>query len=152
MLNSFWWGKNKDDKQGIRWLNWDKFYENKVLGGIGFIKLNDFNLALIGKQAWRIHTRPDLLVSKIFKCRYFSKSSFLHAEAGPNPGYVWRSILPAQELIRSGTRRTIGDGCDTSVFSDPWLPSKLRPIPESHDHENLIGIRVCNLLEQDTLA
>ncbi|WOG91125.1 hypothetical protein DCAR_0310373 [Daucus carota subsp. sativus] len=56
------------------------------------------------------------------KARYYPNSDFLGAKMGSNPSYVWRSILEAQEVIKKGTRRRIGNGDDTMVWKDPWLP------------------------------
>lgn len=49
------------------------------------------------------------------KARYFPKGDFLTAEIGINPSYMWRSILFAQEDVKSGCRRRIGDGASTKV-------------------------------------
>lgn len=111
--------KNQADKRGIHWINWDKLCVDKDFGGMGFRKIQEFNLALLGKQAWRIHINLDLLVSKIFKSRYFPKMSFLEADVGANPSYIWRSLFTTQELIRMGAFRTIDDRKDTFAFSDP---------------------------------
>lgn len=88
---------------------------------MGFKKFHDFNNALLKKKAWRMHSCPDLLISKIFRARYFPRSTFLDAVMGSNPNYVWRSILVAQDLIRKGSLKSIGDGRSSIVFNDPWL-------------------------------
>ena len=49
MLNSFWWGNDRDLK-GIRWMRWEKVCVQNKNGGIGFRKLHEFNLALLWKQ------------------------------------------------------------------------------------------------------
>lgn len=56
------------------------------------------------------------------KARYFPKTDFLNAKLGDNPSYMWRSILSAQDIVRKGCRRKIGDGKDTFVWKVPWLP------------------------------
>ncbi|XP_019191686.1 PREDICTED: uncharacterized protein LOC109186207 [Ipomoea nil] len=42
------------------------------------------------KQGWRILSQPDSIVAKIFKTRYFPRSSFLEANIGANPSYCSR--------------------------------------------------------------
>ena len=51
----------------------------KSEGGLGFRDLQDFNMALLGKQLWRIQTRPDLLMSRIMKAKYFPGKSIWEA-------------------------------------------------------------------------
>ena len=113
MMNSFWWGKICDSSKGIHWLCWDRMCKKKSNGGMGFKKLQEFNVALLGKQVWRILTRPDLLVSRVYKARNFPTCSFLEVGLGCNPSYLWKSILAAQKLVRIGVRKLIGDGYNT---------------------------------------
>lgn len=40
---------------------------------------------------------------------------------GSNPSYMWRSIMAAQDVVRQGSRRRIGDGETTSVWKIPEL-------------------------------
>ena len=49
VLNSLWWGSKKNGGRGISWLMWDRLYIPKMGGRLGFQKLHDFNLALLGK-------------------------------------------------------------------------------------------------------
>jgi hypothetical protein len=88
MLNSFWWGGGVNNK-GIKWLAWDRLTFPKAFGGMGFRDFRSFNLAMIAKQGWNIMTKPHSLVSKIFKARYFPKSSLFDAPLGHNPSYAW---------------------------------------------------------------
>lgn len=57
----------------------------KTKGGLGFRDMESFNLALLAKQAWRITTSPELLLSKIIKARYFPNSSFFLADVRDRP-------------------------------------------------------------------
>lgn len=120
-MNGFWWGQGQSGR-GIRWMAWEKLCVSKYGGGLGVKNLRSFNLAMLAKQGWRILNEENPLVSKLFKARYFPKTDFLNATAGANPSYVWRSILSAQDAIRAGCRRRIGDGADTKVWGSPWLP------------------------------
>lgn len=64
----------------------------KNSGGMGFRKLHDFNLALLGKQAWCFLNQPVLFVTKIFRARYFPRGTFLEATICNNLSYTWRSL------------------------------------------------------------
>lgn len=94
IMNQFWWKGTKGSK-GIHWLSWDRMCVKKSSVVLGFRKLQDFNVALLGKQGWRLIVKPDSLVAKIYKARYFPDSSFLTEKVGSNPSYIWRSIMEA---------------------------------------------------------
>lgn len=93
------------------------------MGGMGFRDLECFNLAILAKQAWRVVTELKLLVSRILKALYFSHNTFFTADLGDRPSLTWRSILPARPGLFQGLRRRIGNGLDTSIWGDFWLPS-----------------------------
>nr|KYP40160.1 hypothetical protein KK1_038494 [Cajanus cajan] len=50
MLNSFWWGSDRNLGRGIHWLNGERLTMRKEHGGKGFCHLYDLNLAMLGKQ------------------------------------------------------------------------------------------------------
>ena len=80
----------------MAWLSWDKLCEPKANGGMGFRQLNQFNLALLAKQGWRLQVMHDslVLVYGLFKARYFPHTDFVHASMGNCPSYAW-SIMAA---------------------------------------------------------
>lgn len=55
---------------------------------MGFRNFRDFNLVSLGKQGWRFISRPESLVSKVFKEKYFPKVLFLEAIRGNNSSYI----------------------------------------------------------------
>ncbi|XP_024630838.1 uncharacterized protein [Medicago truncatula] len=123
MMNSFWWGHGGSSNRGLNWLSWEKLSVHKNDGGMGFKDFVAFNVAMLGKQGWQLQTKPDSLVSKIFKARYYPNSNFLDAKLGHNPSFVWRSILSAKVVVRQGARWKIGAGFDIPIISEPWIGS-----------------------------
>jgi len=121
MMNSYWWGTNQEHGRGIIWQGWDRLCRKKDIGGLGFINLLCFNIALLGKLGSKLVVKPHSLVSRIIKARYFPRGDFLHATPGHDPSYVWRSILSSQEVLRKGTSWRIGTGQKVSVCSEAWL-------------------------------
>lgn len=137
IMNRFWWETKSSGGGGVHWLSWSRMCVPKKLGGLGFKRLHEFNLALLAKQGWRFLTQPDSLATKIFKARYFADGSFLQAKLGANPSYVWRSIFASQELLQRGCYRRIGNGRTTNIWGEPWLPDKDAPLlvtPRSEFH------------------
>ncbi|XP_019167563.1 PREDICTED: uncharacterized protein LOC109163264 [Ipomoea nil] len=149
-MNRYWW-RSKDD-QGIHWKAWDKLCIPKKYGGLGFKELHAFNLAMLGKQAWRLLTKPDSLVSRIFKARYYPKGTFFDACVGNNPSYCWRSIMAAQGLICGGVRRRIGNGKETLIWDHPWLQDENNAKIITEKPPYLAQATVMGLIDQETAA
>lgn len=55
---------------------------------MGFCNLKAFNLALLGKQAWRLQTQPDLLVSRLYKAKYYPHGDVWNASKRINGSFV----------------------------------------------------------------
>lgn len=103
-------------------------YEYKeIKGGLGFRRLHNFNLALLGKQGWRLITNPECLLSKIYEGRYYPWGNFLNANLGCNPSFVWQSILESQTMLKSGTGCRLGSGTTVDIKNDPWFPCAVDP-------------------------
>ena len=84
---------------------------------MGFRVLKAFNLALLAKQGWRILKNPDSLVHKVFKAKYFAETTFMEAQMGKRPTYIWRSILSTGEVINIGSRWGIGNGSRVHIWN-----------------------------------
>jgi hypothetical protein len=119
MMNSFWWGSGGASNRGIHWLSWERLAMHKNHGGMGFKDLTAFNLAMLGKQGWKLQTDTNSLISRIFKARYFPQGTYLTASLGHNPSYVWRSILQARFIVRGGARWCIGSGATIHILREP---------------------------------
>ncbi|GAU20408.1 hypothetical protein TSUD_12260 [Trifolium subterraneum] len=78
-------------------------------------------MVMVAKQAWNIIQNPESLAAKLFKARYFPRSSLLEASLGYNPSYAWRSIWKAKQILLHGCRWRIGSGDRIRVMYDPWL-------------------------------
>ncbi|KAL5563736.1 hypothetical protein UlMin_033483 [Ulmus minor] len=125
----FWWGRNSEKKR-MHWCTWEKLCVHKADRGMGFKDLRSFNRALLAKQAWRIHSSPTSLVSRVLKGFYFQTSSFLQVKAKSTSSFVWRSILWVRGLYMQGIRRKIGSGEDTFIYHDGWLlPEAILSLP-----------------------
>lgn len=126
-------------------MSWERMGLRKSEGGMGFRSVRDFNIALLGKQAWRLLVHPNNLVSRIFKARYYPSGSFLTAQIGSNPSYIWRSVFVAQNLIKQGISCRVGDGQSLFIKDVPWLPDVADPFVQSNS-EAFLNQKVFSLM------
>jgi hypothetical protein len=73
-----WWGK-EDGKRKLHWRSWEWLSTPKLLGGMGFRDMVLFNQAMLGRQGWRLLTKPTSLCARVLKGRYFPHTDFWHA-------------------------------------------------------------------------
>ncbi|XP_057756347.1 uncharacterized protein LOC130975593 [Arachis stenosperma] len=82
--------------------------------------LNDYN-SISGQEGWRLMTRPNSLVTKVFRSRYFRHSSFLKADIGYNPSWAWRSLLEGRKVLEKGIFWQIGRRSAVKIWEDCWV-------------------------------
>jgi len=128
IIANYWWGSAADSRR-IHWQRWDDLTRPKIQGGMGFRDLRLFNLAMLGKQGWRLMTRPDSLCTKVLKGRYFHDSDFLSASRKKHASHTWRAILAGREVLQQGLIRKIGNGSATNVWENRWIPNHFEGKP-----------------------
>ena len=112
---------------------------------MGFRDLHAYNLAMLAKQAWCLIHNNGSLFFRVYKARYLPNTSFLEAELGTNPSFVWQSLLAARDIIHVRFRWTIGDGRNISVAAHSWLPHP--PVFLNTPSQNM---KVADLIDNDT--
>lgn len=118
-LPRFWWRSSQSNASKLNWMSWDRMTKHKNAGGMGFRHFRDFNIAMLGKQLWRLITKSNSLVARVYKAKYFANSDIFHFELGHNPSFIWRSLLAAKQLIIDGIRWRIGDGTKIQILNQP---------------------------------
>lgn len=88
---------------------------------MGLTDLCSFNLAMLGKEVWRIIHIPNALFSRFLKSKYFPNCDILEAIPKSNASYTWKSMCGDFRLIHSGVRWRIGDGRMIKVWEDNGL-------------------------------
>ncbi|GKV27974.1 hypothetical protein SLEP1_g37084 [Rubroshorea leprosula] len=121
IMNRYWWGGGEEEYK-IYWLEWRRMAILKKDGGLGFRAMHEFNIAMLGKQGWRLLTNPDSLAARLMKAKYYPRTDFLHAQVKPTCSLTWRSIWNSMDLLKQGCRKLIGNGLNTEIWGDPWLP------------------------------
>lgn len=145
LMNSFWW-TGSQDRKGIKWQRWERLCVRKELGGIGFKDLQQFNLAMLAKQGWRIFTNPNCLMVRLLKAKYFRVRDFWEAREGGNPSSIWKNILTGRDVLKQGVRRRIGDGQGTWVCRMPWFPDRVNGFVTTEAAEGMPELKVSDLM------
>lgn len=73
-------------------LRWEVLCKGKDKGGLRFCDIEVFNFSLLGKQCWRIIQKPDSMVAKVLKAKYFVGRTFMESQLRGRHSYVWCSI------------------------------------------------------------
>ena len=109
---------------------------------MGFRDLKCFNRALLGKQAWKLITKPTSLCARILKGKYYPYSDLLHANKGKHTSHTWRAIYDGKDVLQKGIINRIGNGKNTKVWEDNWIPNRktMKPLWKSfHTYINLVA-------------
>jgi hypothetical protein len=93
-------------------------------GGMGFRGMPTFNLAMLGKQCWRLLTEPNSSCARVLKGRYFPNEDFLNASKPRSASYTWRSILKGKKLLQLGLFWRVRDGSKSVLISERQLDSE----------------------------
>ncbi|KAL5537585.1 hypothetical protein UlMin_044677 [Ulmus minor] len=93
-----------------------------MLSSLMALDLSVFNQAMIGKQVWRLVTRPFSLAARVLKAKYYPNSSIWEADANDSSSYTWKSILWGRNLVAQGTRWRVGNGESISIYQSRWVP------------------------------
>lgn len=119
-ISNYWWS-SKVDRRGLHWRRWSDLTLPKCHGGMGFRDIKLFNIAMLGKQGWRLLTNQSSLCARVLKGKYFPNGDFMTARNKRNSSHTWRSILAGRKALQIGLIRRIGDGRSTNIWSDRWI-------------------------------
>jgi hypothetical protein len=78
IIRIFWWHGVQDNqhKKSINYKSWDAICKPKKEGGLGIRDLKLVNKGMLISTAWRFVHKPDLVVAKIIKAKYYPTASF----------------------------------------------------------------------------
>ena len=144
----FWWGQVGNERKKHS-KSWDKLTLSKKDGGMGFQDLRSFNLAMLAKQGSRLLNDTNSLLYQCFKARYFPRTSILEATKSPNCSFVWRTLVAALPILKTGHCWRVGDGFSVNVYRHRWIPNypTNKPLFSVRDDEE--EVRVSSLINQD---
>ncbi|KAL9683373.1 hypothetical protein QQ045_015194 [Rhodiola kirilowii] len=91
IIRKFWWSGDKEGRT-IHWTNQSKLCMLKDKGGLNFRDISTFNEALLAKQYWMLLERPDSIICRTLKAKYFKHSDLLSSHLSHNCSLAWRGI------------------------------------------------------------
>jgi len=95
LFKKFLWGGGVESRK-IYWVHWDKVCLEKEEGGLGIENLKIFNLALLGKWEWRIHTQKNSMWVKVFLNKY-GESNIRIIRGGRHCSIWWKYLQISRE-------------------------------------------------------
>lgn len=115
----FWWS-SKQKGRGWAMLAWENLCLPKGMGGLGFQDFRSFNLALLGRQVWRLINNKDTLCFRVLSAKYFPDGNIFNAKRVDKLSYAWTSITAAAKAFNSGLGWHIGNGRNAKISQDKW--------------------------------
>ena len=115
------------------------------------VYLKAFNSAMIGKQAWKLVTSPNSLITRLLKAKYYPRSDYFGASVGHNPSYIWRGLWRVKEMVCRGFQWSIRTGEYISVWHQPWLGNQEQLTPVTEFHNMWSELKVANLLQVNAI-
>ena len=104
-------------------VSWVDISLPKNEGGLGIKNLEIWNKAVMSKHIWNlIRLDSSSLWVDWVKLYLFRDHSFWDIPIPKSCSWTWRKILKLQPLIRPLIQHIIGDGADTWLWVDEWLP------------------------------
>ncbi|KAL4339385.1 hypothetical protein GQ457_08G031180 [Hibiscus cannabinus] len=128
-IRRFWWS-GKGSTRGWPLVAWDDICLPKPAGGIGFKDLHLFNIALLGKQIWRLLSAPGSLLYRTLRAKYFLDGDLFRASALALSSFAWKGLHRAMLRLRDGFYWTLGIDSQVFLFHDRWGVSPLSPLLE----------------------
>jgi hypothetical protein len=90
---------------------------------MGFRDMESFNVALLAKQVWRLLSKPDSLYAQVLRARYYPDGNLLNTKPKSGSSYTWQSILAGLDCFKRDYIWRVGDGSQTKIWEDNWIPS-----------------------------
>ncbi|TYH19513.1 hypothetical protein ES288_A05G357900v1, partial [Gossypium darwinii] len=118
-MSRMWWNNN-DKACGWAMMAWEKMCYPKGMGGIGFRDLQLFNLALLGRQVWKLMTHMDTLCFKVLSAKYFPNGDVFSYRQVDKASFTWSSIAAAAEAFKDGFGWQVGNGDMINIWADNW--------------------------------
>lgn len=71
----------------------------------------------------------------MYKAKYFLNSNLWQASEKPNHSWIWKQILRQRETFKEAVAITRGNGQNTNLWEDIWIPNKILKDYVNHDYD-----------------
>ncbi|KAL3625781.1 hypothetical protein CASFOL_030310 [Castilleja foliolosa] len=144
LFKRFWWGSNKNGNS-LMLKSWDALCSPKAVGGMGFRRMEDLNIALVSKLAWMVCSNKDTLWVKLLYSKYMRGKSFLSDNLNsPGCSWTWKDIVSCKNLIKKGALYPINLNSNVLIWSEPWIPT----IPDFTPLDTLNALFPLNIVQE----
>lgn len=83
-------------------LGWDTVCTPKGMKGLRFKDMQLFNIALLGRQLWRLVNNKETLCYHALSSKYFSDGDPFYPKSVDKPSYIWSRLCSAVSALRIG--------------------------------------------------
>ena len=108
------------------------------------------NKALVAKMTWDVVNNSDKRWVVVFKKKYVRNRNFMKMPNPKSAFWAAQSIFVCRKVISKGLCHRIGDGLNTWIFEDPWVPNEPGFIPQIRSGVSIAVHLVADLINQDT--
>ncbi|KAK5842469.1 hypothetical protein PVK06_004831 [Gossypium arboreum] len=129
-------------------LSWKTLCHPKRMGGIGIRDISLFNLALLGRQVWRLINNKELCY-KVLSSKYFPDGNIFNSKKVDKASFTWTSIAAAANTFKDGFGWQVGNGNKINIKEDNWGMEGLTNRALNVDLLDLNNRRVSDLWNKD---
>ncbi|KAL3616244.1 hypothetical protein CASFOL_039634 [Castilleja foliolosa] len=123
IIRKFWWGTNANGN-ALMLKCWDSICSPKCIGGMGFRRMRDLNLALFSKFVWQVSSGNNKLWINIIKNKYLrGKNYFSDNLSHNNASWFWTDLSFCRSHVKNGAIFCINRGSDVMIWNEPWIPT-----------------------------
>lgn len=107
---------------------------------------------MLGKQVWKLITKPNLLMSRVMKIKCFSNSSIFQEKNKSRDSWLWQNWNGEKVLLKEGCRWLVGNGASINIWEDKWLNGEERGKLRSAKPVGCTVQKVKDLLNQNSVG
>ncbi|XP_056863970.1 uncharacterized protein LOC108850387 [Raphanus sativus] len=148
-LTRFWWD-NDPSARKICWISYEALSHHKDSGGLGLRDIQDFNVAMLAKNSWRILQNPGCLLARLLCGKYCHNASLLTVTCSSSASHGWRGVVAGFQLLKLQLGKAIGNGQTTKIWSDSWISPTAKLLPYGPPTEVSRDLVVADLLTRET--
>ncbi|KAF7826637.1 reverse transcriptase [Senna tora] len=136
IFRDFFWQSLSKGK--IHMIGWDKICMNKKRGGLSIMKSRKWNLAFLGKLAWRVHQEPNSIWTKV--------CSYRRSLAAHRSSLIVKSIDLGFSVLNKGSCKIPMSGIHSNFWGDNWSRfGAMRNLIEGPLNLNEEGLRLSEI-------